>query len=312
MSYYYNYNFTSPEILYSEVKEDFKTYFDTGSVDDLMFPTYLNKCLEKLGKSSYSISEEILYIEDFEARLPDNFHAAREAWMCVEMPLRSYQTANSFYSQTSSTTIQIEPLTIGGTECTDINCPSDLCPELPYIEQAVYKTNYEQPRSFRREFLLTPGNLSAKKSCDVNYGSGYTITNSPHSAQYNSFDIRDNKFVTTFREGVVYLVFYSTDYDGVGNQMVPDNYRIKEYIISFLKYKVIELLTNQITDETFNQLQQKLVYYKQLCDEAFIMASLEVKKQTVYEKQRAIKKQLNSFAKYELPNRVSRNSGWRR
>jgi len=312
MSYYYNYNFVSPEILYSEVREDFKTYYDTGSIDDLMFPTLLNKCLEKLGKSSYNITEEILYIEDFEARLPDNFYAAREAWMCTETPLHSYQTANSFYSQTSSTTIQIEPLTIGGVECTDINCPSDLCPDMPLIEQAVYKTNREQPRSFRREFLLTPGNISARKSCDVNYGSGYNIVGSPHSSGYNSFDIRDNKFVTTFREGVVYLVFYSTDYDGEGNQLVPDNYRIKQYIIDFLKFKVIETLTNQITDETFNQLQQKLIYYKQQADESFIMAKLETQKTTVYQKQMAIKKQLNSFSKYELPNRTNRYGSGRR
>ena len=79
MSYYYKYNFTSPEIVYSTIKEELKSYFDTGAVDDLMFPTYTDKCLRKLGRTTYKISEEILYIEDFEARLPDNFYAVREA-----------------------------------------------------------------------------------------------------------------------------------------------------------------------------------------------------------------------------------------
>lgn len=311
MSAYYQYNFVSPEPIYATVNEEFKSYMDTGSVDNLLFPTYLNKCLNKLGRSSYSIAEEMLYIEDFQSRLPDNFYAAREAWMCTESPLRSYQTANSFYSQTSSTTIQIEPLTIGDLECGDVNCPNALCPDMPYIEQAVYKTNSEQPRSFRREFLLTPGNISARKSCDLSYGSGYTAQGSPHSSQYNSFDIRDNKFVTTFREGVVYLVFYATDYDETGSQLIPDNYRIKQYIEDFLKFKVMETLTNQITDETFNQLQQKLMYYKQAADEAFIMADLEIKKQTIFQKQRAIKKLANRFNMYELPNRVNRTH-WRR
>lgn len=311
MSTYYKYNFVSPEPIFAIVSEEFKSYMDTGSVDTLMFPTYLNKCLNKLGKSSYYITEEMLYIQNFEARLPDNFYAVREAWMCTETPLHSFQTASSFYSQTSSTTIQIEPLTIGGQECTDINCPSPLCPDMPEIQQAVYKTNYEQPRTFRREFLLKPGNISVQKYCDVEYTSNWTVQGSPNSSGYDSFDIRDNKFVTTFREGVVYLVFYATDYDEGGNQLIPDNYRIKEYIEAFLKYKVIETLTNQVNDETFNQLQQKLAYYKQQCDEAYILAESEIKKQTVYQKQRAIKKQLNSFAKYELPNRINRYN-WRR
>ena len=55
MSYYYKYNFTSPEIVYSTVKEELKSYFDTGAVDDLMFPTYLDKCLRKLGRATYVI-----------------------------------------------------------------------------------------------------------------------------------------------------------------------------------------------------------------------------------------------------------------
>ena len=108
MSYYYKYNFISPESVYATVKEELKSYFDTGAVDDLLFPTYLDKCLRKLGRSSYVISEDILDISDFQARLPDNFIAVREAWMCTEIPLRPYQDSTSFYSQASSqTTIQI-------------------------------------------------------------------------------------------------------------------------------------------------------------------------------------------------------------
>lgn len=311
MSYYYKYNFISPSGIYAIVEEEFKSYFDTGSVDNLMFPTYLNKCLNKLGKSSYSIAEEMLYIEDFQARLPDNFYAVREAWMCADIPLKPYQTASSFYSQTSGTTIQIEPLTIGGQECGDVNCPSDLCPDMPAIEQAVYKTNYQRGRSFKKEYLLKPGNISVKRYCDLEYTNMWESHGSPFSSGYDSFDIRDNKFVTNFREASVYLVFYATDYDTTGNQLVPDNFRIKEYIEAFLKYKVCETLTNQTNDETFNQLQQKLQYYERKADEAFIMADLEIKKQTVYQKQMGIKKQLNSFSMYELPNRVSR-SNWKR
>jgi hypothetical protein len=69
---------------------------------------------------------------------------------------------------------------------------------------------------------------------------------------------------------------------------------------------VFETLTNQTNDETFNQLQSKLVYYKQLSDEAFIMADIEIKKQDVYAKQRRIVQDLNRFNMYELPNRVGR------
>jgi hypothetical protein len=310
MSNYYKYNFVSPEPVYSIVKEELKSYFDTGAVDDLMFPTYLDKCLKKLGRTTYQIKETPLVIEDFQVRLPDNFYAVREAWMCAEIPLNSYQTPNSFYSQAdSSTTIQIAPLTVGGTPCNNNVCTDPACQGtcMPEISQAVYKTNSAISRSYRKQFLLNPGSISAKSNCELSYTESFT----PNSSSLDSFDIRDNKFVTNFRNGIVHLVFYGTDYDELSNQLIPDNYRIREYVEAFIKYKVFEMLTNQINDETFNQLQQKLVYYKQLSDEAFVMADIEIKKQTVWDKQRRIKKDLNRFNMYELPNRGNRTS-WRR
>lgn len=320
MSYYYKYNFVSPEPVYSIVKEELKSYFDTGAVDDLLFPTYLDKCLRKLGRATYVISEETLYIEDYQARLPDNFYAVREAWLCTEIPQYPYQSANSFYSQAiSQTTIQVSPVTVGGQICSRCNqagCGGDCMPE---IIQAVYKTNNQMARSIKKEYLLKPGNISVNQHCDVSYTDAWKFDNlpapvnefTPGSSGYDSFDIRDNKFFTNFRNGIVHLIFYATEYDGGGNQMIPDNYRIREYIEAFIKYKVMEMLTNQVNDETFNQLQQKLVYYKQLSEEAYILADIEIKKQDAYAKQRRIKNDLNRFNMYELPNRTNRY-GWRR
>ena len=305
MSYYYQYNFISPEPVYAIIKEEFKSYMDTGAVDDLMFPTYTDKCLRKLGKSSYDIQEIYLDIEDFQARLPENFFAVREAWLCTTVNGYPHQSANSFYSQAdSSTTIQVSAVETRHGVCA--TCGSDSCDGacMPELIQAVYKTNNSTMVSYNRSFLLKPGNISVKANCSLdckNLGSSAA----------DSFDIRDNKFVTNFRNGVVNLIFYANEYDNNGNQLIPDNYRIKEYIEAFIKYKIFETLLNQINDETFNQIREKLNYYKQLSEEAFIMADIEIKKQDVYAKQRRIKQDLSRFNMYELPNRSYRY-GWRR
>ena len=318
MSYYSKYDFISPEPVYSTVKEELKSYFDTGAVDDLLFPTYLDKALKKLGRTTYVISEIILYIDDFEARLPDNFYAVREAWMATEIPGRPYASANSFYSQTAiATTIQVSPIIYGGEPCNN-PCSNPSCQQcdcngacMSLLAQAVYKTNNEIARSFHNEYLLKPGNISARKNCDVSYTNTWRETNPTHSftpgsAGYDSFDIRDNKFVTNFRHGIVHLIFYATEYDEIGNQLIPDNYRIREYVEAFIKFKVFEMLTNQTNDETFNQLQQKLMYHKQIYEEAYIMADIEMKKQDVWTKQRRIKNDLNRFNMYQLPNSSER------
>jgi hypothetical protein len=307
MSYYYKYNFVSPEPIYAIVMEELKSYMDTGAVDSLMFPTYLDKCLRKLGRATYEIQETYLTIEDFEARLPDNFFAVREAWMCTYVDGYPYRSANSFYSQAASqTTIQVSPLTVGGEVCNNPSCVNPSCSGtcMPELIQAVYKTNNELNIAYQKSYLLKPGNISVKAHCSLDCAN-------IGASSADSFDIRDNKFVTNFRQGIVHLVFYAYDYDQSGNQMIPDNYRIREYVEAFIKYKIFETLSNQINDETFNQVQQKLVYYKQLSDEAFIMADIEIKKQDPYAKQRRIKQDLNRFNMYELPNRTNRY-GWRR
>ena len=315
MSYYYKYNFISPEPVYATVKEELKSYFDTGAVDDLLFPTYLDKCLRKLGRSSYVIAEETIEIRDFETRLPDNFFAVREAWRCSEIPFTS-KDPSSFYSQAVSvSTIQVAPLTVGGQQCTSPTCFNPNCEGtcMPDLVQAVYKTTNSITNAYKKEYLLKPGNISARQNCSVDYTDAWSFTNKHHdeeftpgSSGYDSFDVRDNKFVTNFRSGIVHLIMYATEYDNGGNQMIPDNYRIREFVEAFIKYKMFETLSNQINDETFNQIQQKMLYYKQLHDEAFIMADIEIKKQDSWTKQRRIKNDLNRFNMYGLPNSSDR------
>lgn len=308
MSSYYKYTFVSPEPQYATVKEELKSYFDSGAVDDLMFPTYLNKCLNKLGKGSYVIKPEILNIEDFKARLPDNFYSVREAWLCTSINGFPYQSPNSFYSQTASTsTIQVSPVISGGKACTNVECNNPGCNGsecMPLLIQAVYKTNNEINVSYKKQYLLKPGNVSVASNCSLNCANF-------GASGPDSFDIRDNKFVVNFRTGTVYLVFYASDYDVNGNQLIPDNLRIKEYIEAFLKYKVFETLYNQVTDETSRQIEQKMSYYKSLSDEAYIIADSEIKKQDVYSKQKRIKQLNNSLDMYELPGSSSRGI-WRR
>lgn len=318
MSYYYKYNFVSAEGILSIVREELKSYFDTGSIDDLMFGVYIDKCLKKLGRGSTYITEDVLYIEDFQARLPDNFYAVREAWLCTEIAGFPYQAPNPFYSQAASaTTIQISPMVVDGQSCLNPECVNGCDECMPEIVQAVYKTNNEVSRVYRRMYLLKPGNISARTNCDVDYMSNWEMYSkpirqfTPYSAGYDSFDIRDNKFVTNFRTGVVNLVFYAAETDGSGYQLIPDNYYIKEYIEAFIKFKMFETLTNQVNDETFNQLQQKMIYYKQEADEKYILAISEMRRETAWDKQRRIKKTLDRFKRYELPYRPDK-FGWKR
>lgn len=283
MSVYYKQNFVSPEEIFALVKEELKSYFDTGAVDDSLFPRWTDECIKKLGKASYPINQTLLCLDGYEARLPDDFYKVREAWACTEYE-KDYQLPNATYTQVKQESTRIDDPDVYCKQCT--NC------EFPDVIQAVYKTTNTVVFQYRKQYLLTPGNIYTACPQDL-YCANY------NSATDESYDIRDNKFVVTFRTGTVYLQYYSTQFD-CSNQLIPDEYRTQKFIELYLKQKIFEQLFNQCTDETYNQLREKSMMYKQMADEAYIMADTENKKEDVYRKQRAIRRVQDRFKRYDI------------
>lgn len=284
MPNYYKYNFTSPEQTYAIVKEELRKYFDTGDIDDTLFTIYTSKCLKKLGRGSYPINHVLLNIEDFQARLPDNFIGVREAWLCTSIDT-SLQLPSAQYNQIVQTSTRIDN--------PDVFC--DVCNECdnPDIIRAIYKTTSEVLFTVKRTYLLKPGNISVKDSCNMECAN----IGAPGP---DSYDIRDNKFVVTFRSGNVYLVFYEREMTEDGYELIPDNERIKEYIESFLKYKMFEQLCNIVPDDKYRLYKDKKDDYKSEMYEKWVIAETETKKETVNDKYRAILRVKRRHNKYNI------------
>src|ERR1041384_6583856 len=98
VSWYYKYNFISPEPIYALIKEELKSYFITGVIDDTLFPKYTEECLRKLGKGSLKIEQNIFQLDSYECPLPDNFESVRELWLVTPIEY-SYRMPNSCYEQ---------------------------------------------------------------------------------------------------------------------------------------------------------------------------------------------------------------------
>lgn len=283
MSVYYKYDFISPISIFALIEEELKSYFDSGGVDSSLFPLWTDKALKRLGKSSFPINQSMLLICNYEARLPDDFHAMREAWACEDYE-STYQEANARYVQVKETSIRLDDPDIYCDRCNEC--------EIPDLIEAIYKTTRTVAFTWRRTHLLTPGNMYPACPHDL------------YCANYNSFgpetyDVRDNKFVTNFREGKVYIQYYSNQFEG-DYQLIPDEYYIKEFIEAFLKQKIFEQLFNQSTDETFKQLEMKVAKYTREADIAYILADTENKKEDVYRKQRAIRRVRTRNLKYNI------------
>lgn len=280
-SYYYNYNFVSPESIYAEVKEELKSYFQTGILDDILFPRYTEDCLKILGRSSYKIKETILNIEDYNCELPEGFEAAREVWMVTPHEL-SYKMPGALYEQS---TYKVDSHREHQSRCDNICAPDEI--------KVTYKTTGKVIQKFNCHYLLRPGNVNAGENCIIGSPNLY-------SESLESFDIRGNKIFTNFAKGVIYLVYYVTEYDTNDYQLVPDNIRIKNYLKASLKAMCFETIYNNVTDESFKQVESKFVFYQRMADEKRVEAQMEVKRQTIDQSIRSTLAAKHRFNKYKI------------
>lgn len=278
VSYYYKFNFVSPEEIYTEIKEELRSYFQTGVIDDILFPRYTEDCLKRLGRGSYKIVENIFKLEDYECKLPTDFEAVRELWL-VTPHQTTYKMPNSHYEQSS---IRLDANR-------DDRCSEKFC--APTEVKVTWKITGKIVQTFECSHLLKPGNIHATDKCSMDSVNMF-------SESMDTFDIRAGKIITNFPEGTLYMVYYTKEYDDNDYQLIPDNIRIKDYLKAYLKYKCFETIYNNISDETLNQVQVKLQYYESKMYEAKVLAENEIRKQTIEQQIRSVKSARDRFKKY--------------
>lgn len=277
MSIYTRYNFISPEQLYARIKEELKSYFDTGIIDDLLFPVYTDDILKKFGRATYKIMEVPIVIENYQGKLPDNFYAIREAWGCTNVVSNPVQDTRVEYSQI---TTRVTPLQDRCEDCIEKDV------------KVTFKTTGQFIMSYTYSILLQPGNINAINSCSSDCPNLY-------SKSANTFDVRDNKIVVTFPKGVVHLICYIVENDENENQLIPDIVEFRDVLEHYIKYKCFEQIFNNTTDESFNQVLTKMNMYKQLYEEKFVTCRINLRLQDIYGVVRSIKKQKHRFDEYE-------------
>jgi len=291
-SYYEKFNFISPSAIFAEVKEDLRSYFNTGVVDDLLFPVWINRCLDKLKKTQYPIRQAVLNICDDQASLPQDFNSIREVWATTSTGSIDYQFPSGYYYQTD---IRVTPDSLidwCADPTADQVVPEISCDGCDRQFTVTHRVNGHVLMNFKTTFLLrpTPHVLANCNMFCANRGS----------RSDNEFDIRDGKIITNFSTGTVYMVYYAESTTEDGDQLIPDNVYVKEYLRKYIMYKVFEQLSNQITDETFNQVSQKMMYYKKEADDAFIEAEVKLKMETSNMKRRAMVKLKNRNNEYRI------------
>jgi len=280
--------FISPSSLFAEVKETFFSYFQAGALDDVLFPTWLSFCLDKLKRTALKKKATFITINNYKGDLPEDFDSVYAAWLCdVEYSQPILNPTYHYFSKD----ITIERVTNRCDVCQEEedSCSCDPCEK----QEKFFVTKKRMDGiilSYKTLRLLEPASLPTLDKCHNDcLNIGYSCP--------QTFTIDGCDFNVNFFQGGVHLVYYAKEYDDHGYQLIPDDVYIKEYISKFLKFKLYEKLFNSTTDETFNQIRLKYDYANNDYKQAFVQASIQAKKQNKQQMLDSLKRNKRRFHK---------------
>lgn len=304
----------SPEPVYSRIKEELKSYFNTGAIDDLLFPEWTLDCLNKFRATYLPIQEAVIDIYNFKSDLPCDFKLVREVWICGTSNRGTIRSPFTFYYQTDC---RITPSNEGCTECTALECNTNSCstptpvnvplPNLCDLNlnnagscvcstgdrfRVTHKVQTSMSFEFTIEGMLTPGNYRTINRC-------WDKCPNKQCSAINTFDISSDKILTSFSTGTLFLLYYAKpQVNESGYYDIPDLEDFKKYVYHYLRFMTYQMLFDQSTDESFNQIKVKRDDAEHRSDVAYINARNEAMGQTVYDIQKAIIRSYNKNRRF--------------
>lgn len=253
----------------AEVKETLRSYFSTGVIDDVLFPTWIADCNNRLGNTAYQLTETVLTINNYVADLPPDFKSVREAWM-------STTVGNYLYPLPSSTYITRDYVIDRYAEEAQDRCyqcdttPCCCMDDCQIIRKITTKSNDAILFQYQHCFPLRAATASTINKCCPS-----SINRVARCAE--TFEIKDCQFVTNFETGLVALTYYADPGGCADEMMILDNQWVKEFIRAHLIYMCYDQLFHQVTDETFNQVARKRDDYRLMAQNAYVTMETKLK-----------------------------------
>lgn len=293
-------NFISPISIYARIKEELKSYFNTGAIDDLMFPIWTKDCIDKFENTYLPIQPAILDMCNFKCELPCDFRCIREVYVTATYNKGPITSPHVFYYQTDC---RITPTPRGtcsqcvpGYQCMvpaqqQVNTLPDLC-GVPDEFIVTHKVMDQMFFSFQVTGMLKPGNYKT-------LGKIHEDSLSRTCQSRDTFDIVGNNLRTSFREGSIYLLYYADPLvTEDGYYEIPNNDPFIKYVYHYLRYMMYVQLVDQATEENYKLLKIKRDDEKTDMWASYLNARNYAQSGTIYDVQNAIIRSYNKNNKY--------------
>lgn len=323
-------DFKTTEALFNKIKEDLYTFDAAGLLDEGKFNKDVQYVLASLGVMWYRDAEQMISIDGYRGRMPDDFKVLEAVYRCVscgasrELPpgIVFRQLTFDHYPETQQPDWHVNPQCgpCGTTTCcapgqtynasTGMCCPpqpNNITPCVDPIPCAPCVDYWAQDPSkiFNRHeiLLIQRGNSIHQYHPPTLMRAGNVNTRKKctdrcpnvHNDSPHTFTIQNGRIYTNFEHGDVFMIYKAFPVDEeTGLPMIPDNPIIEKAIEDYIKYNIIKnLRTNG--DASVAQL---VTLYQSDMDKSMGKAITETKTPsfaTMVHNVRLVRKRLNVY-----------------
>lgn len=221
--------FNNTDNLFARIRKRLNSFDAVGIIDEGDFYYYIKEIVERLGVSVYEEIPVVLSIDNYKAKLPDNFSYLYAAYKCD--------------NQTNKDTERVHPQEgfvyyLEETRQPYKKCTNCHAAKINYVdgERVVLRTyvkDVAHTMQFNSPTLLRLGSNS-KHMCDVKSPNLF-VTN------HNEITLDKGFLYTSFASGVVFMKYYGMPLDPEsGLPMIPSSTFIEKAIEDYIVYRIIE------------------------------------------------------------------------
>lgn len=252
--------------LIAEILSDLRQYDEAGLIDYRSVNLWIKSELKRFGANITTLTEKVLEVENGQVDLPEDFWSLHLAVKCTEdshefeKGTRQDVQDSQYYTQKIENTYTWDNQSNSHTKTSYKEII-----EKKYYNNTIINFRYTNPVILK----LTKG--IKKEYCSP--GCKNLQMQLTHSAEHE-INILGNKIQANFKKGHIYMQYNAIPSDETGDLYIPDVVSLQEYLMYFVKRKILESLW--MNDDDVN-LINKLTYIKQQEREYFGLAMTQVK-----------------------------------
>jgi len=201
-------NFIPAQDVLNEVRNELRSYFERGVVDDSLLYPVIRSCLSKMGLRVHPSSNIVIPINNYKGCLPDDFHKLSLAIGCFQYNICSQNTENpQLYETYEGIHAVLKPSEICVDQCGD---------DWNIIQKYdTFSVNFQ-------EYYPLKVSSSSMPFCTNSCFNKSTLSQ-------NEIDICGKDIHTNFESGYVYME-YIQNLETLDDLLIPDFAPIRDWI----------------------------------------------------------------------------------